>query len=311
MPAMCYLQYFPWRHDQSMGLDHQSASLSCALAEAYYLARTLILPDVICITANHTGDWKVNAHAVPEARATPQGLPPERAFMPCMPDEQEVPIEQIFDLQLLNKLVGVVRQSELASSALDGMASKVVDWHWTSSRVHARCGCESTPLLFRRATNSWFRSCSAGVVNTSAILLRLQAKGHGYESVPPMVEHLLKSGLFFAPQLKAAAAAIRSRLGTDYSTIHVRRGDRMVQYGMDANLSKPNALLHAMAAWFPARSAVYIGTDERNATDFFAPLQAHRPIFLASNVSAIMRAHGASNNYALYAVERCATPTTS
>ena len=40
-----------------MGLNHQMASLSCALGEAFATKRTLLLPDRICLFALHTQRW--------------------------------------------------------------------------------------------------------------------------------------------------------------------------------------------------------------------------------------------------------------
>ena len=49
----CYLEWDPWGEDRVMGLNHQMSSLSCALGEAYFLNRTLLFPDRICLDVRH------------------------------------------------------------------------------------------------------------------------------------------------------------------------------------------------------------------------------------------------------------------
>ena len=54
----CFLEWTPYLKDRTMGLNHQAASLSCALGEAFFLNRTLLLPDSICLFALHTERWR-------------------------------------------------------------------------------------------------------------------------------------------------------------------------------------------------------------------------------------------------------------
>ena len=309
----CYLQWFPWAADQEMGFDHQCAALSCAIAEAYYMQRTLVLPDVICIVSRHSG-----AGGEVPLGSSDSSVPTDAAssdastrYKPCprRPGSREMPIEELFDLDTLNMLNPVVRQSELPA-ATQSAQSAVITWKWTSSRAASAYSCSAVPMLFRRATTSWFRSCNhMPIVNVTPMVhtlwpaaeYRLRRNAHA------MAEHLLKSGIFFAARLKAAAAAIRVRLGARYSSVHVRRGDRLAQYGFDGNMTKPDALLRGFGAWFADDENVYIGSDQPDAARFFAPLRSlqPRPIFLAGDFSALLDAHKVSgNNYALYAVER-------
>jgi hypothetical protein len=312
-----YLRYFPWSLDQEEGLDHQSASLSCALAEAFFLERTLVLPDHICIPPVHavgcvqsTGHSGVACRAASLASAPPL-QPPSSAvdagYAPCAERDGEIqmPIDRLFDLRLLGSLVPIVRQSELLASVRSGASTTVVDYHWSSQRVKSSRSTSSATMLLRHTKRSWFNSCGAtGVVNTSAILRRLgllpPPAGYGHR---PMVEHLLKSGLFLAPRLKAAASKIRAHLGADYATVHLRRGDRLAQYG-GANLTEPEALLRAFAMWFPPETNVYVATDEKSTKRFFRPVQQQRPVYTSHNFSDIFRAHGAENNFEVYAIER-------
>ena len=66
-----------------MGLNHQMASLSCALGEAFVLGRTLLLPAQICLFALHTERW------------SGAGGPGERC----------VPLTDLFDIERLSRLV--------------------------------------------------------------------------------------------------------------------------------------------------------------------------------------------------------------
>ena len=52
--GQCLLEWYPYEKDRTMGLNHQMASLSCALGEAFHTGRTLLLPAQICLFALHT-----------------------------------------------------------------------------------------------------------------------------------------------------------------------------------------------------------------------------------------------------------------
>ena len=55
--SRCFLEWHDWRLDRVMGLNHQLAALSCALAEAHFLNRTLLFPDRMCIDVRHERRW--------------------------------------------------------------------------------------------------------------------------------------------------------------------------------------------------------------------------------------------------------------
>ena len=90
----------------------------------------------------------------------------------------------------------------------------------------------------------------------------------------------LRSGLFFAPELKAAAAAIRARMGGRYVVVHVRRGDKLRDEGGFAarvapalrdNLTRPAAILRALELWGFARgSTVYVASSDERAPFFLS-----------------------------------------
>ena len=303
--GVCYLRYFPWSVDQYKGLDHQSASLSCALAEALALQRTLIVPDYICIPLEHVD---TNAITSPHTPRNASFFDESMSYIPCelVDDQHRIPIERLFDMELLGTLVPIVRESQLNRHISSLGATRVVDWHWSTQRIRERLSCRSVTVVQRRAKMSWFRSCGTfpAPANVSSLLRRIDATPHPAYASAPLAEHLLKSGIFFAPHIKAAAAAIRALIGANYVSVHVRRGDRLLQYNTESSMTEPASLLQSITKWFPHDVAVYIGSNEK--PDFWAPLQARRPIWLSSNFTSVLRHHGvADNNFAIYAVERC------
>ena len=82
----CDLRWVPYKADARMGLNHQMASLSCAMNEASYLRRTLLLPSMICMDRGHDSGGS------------------------C------VPFESLFDVELLNSVVAV----RLTNNGLQG-----------------------------------------------------------------------------------------------------------------------------------------------------------------------------------------------
>ena len=83
--GQCFLEWTPYIKDRTMGLNHQMASLSCALGEAFHTGRTLLLPARICLFALHTQRWSGGASA----------------------GEVCVPTTEIFDIERLSNLVPV------------------------------------------------------------------------------------------------------------------------------------------------------------------------------------------------------------
>lgn len=53
----CLLEWAPFEKDRMMGLNHQLASISCALSEAFYLGRMFMMPDRMCLFGLHTERW--------------------------------------------------------------------------------------------------------------------------------------------------------------------------------------------------------------------------------------------------------------
>jgi len=115
---------------------------------------------------------------------------------------------------------------------------------------------------------------------------------------------LLRSGLFYSPRIKAAAAAIRSRIGAEYVSVHVRRSDKLTACSpRDCEIrdvsTRPEGIQRALQLWFPLGTHVYIGSTER--PDFFAPMRDSYKLHFAEDFRSELV--NITNNYALYAVE--------
>ena len=90
--AACSFRWTPYKADSRMGLNHQMSSLSCAMNEASYLGRTLLLPPVICTDSGHNAG------------------------------ESCVQFESLFDVELINSFVSVqlANSSEPAFTTIRG-----------------------------------------------------------------------------------------------------------------------------------------------------------------------------------------------
>ena len=119
-----------------MGLNHQMASLSCALGEAFLTKRTLLLPPEICLFALHTERWSAGSG----------------------PGETCVPISELFDMEGLSRLVPVqvanrssstARMSRLVLGRGPGVA-QVSGSQWPSARILKEYPCDGGVTLVRR-----------------------------------------------------------------------------------------------------------------------------------------------------------------
>ena len=184
----CLLEWLEWSKDRTMGLNHQLASLSCALAEAYYLNRTLLLPDRLCIDAKHDSRW--GQRHEPDPHCTANGV---RGF--------SVPISDILDLHLLSQFVSVLptRLPRVQDAvAADGVPAVRLDRKWTSARAAAAhpCGAKHARLLQRRVSGFWFRPCGYGITDGQALLRRVHraVRARGAHDAGQVATHLLRSG---------------------------------------------------------------------------------------------------------------------
>ena len=127
-------RWVPYSRDERMGLNHQMSSLSCAMNEAAYLDRTLLLPPTMCIDGGHNK---------------------KRGGSRC------VPLESLFDLQLLHSFVPV--RTSNASRQRDADAAS--EFTTVGPSCDSRCAatsykCEQHPQLQRRVKQGfWFQQC--------------------------------------------------------------------------------------------------------------------------------------------------------
>ena len=227
-PDGCYLQWDPWLTDRVMGLNHQLAALSCALAEAFFLNRTLLFPSHLCLDEKHESRW----HA---------GVAPSSSCSMLGSTGFSVPTSSLLDTAALGKLVRLrlVRLDRLASASRAGGSSGgastrsggsssgssssssswaslptsaravEVDRAWKSERIAFEHPCSGAPLVRRRVSGFWFRPCAYGIVQCSALAAALDnAVGAGgavsrQRSGGFIPQGMLRSGLFYSPPIRA------------------------------------------------------------------------------------------------------------
>lgn len=271
--AVCSLRWVPYKADSTMGLNHQMSSLSCAMNEASHLERTLLLPPRICTDRGHnTGETCV-------------------AF------------DSLFDIDLINQIVSV-RLSNKSEPMTPTIRTKC-----DSNCAKSEYPCSVYPHLQRRQTGFWFSACLRGSVNTKHLARRVQAllgrsKPYTDETAPSLA--LLRSGLFYSQSLKALAHQIRQTIGGPYSSLHLRRSDKIrAPFCQPAECQQRNAstqslaLMKVLAHWVPQKSTLYVGSTE--PPHFFRVLARSYRLLFASNFSQLLE--GVRNNYALYAIE--------
>jgi hypothetical protein len=169
----CLLEWHPYEKDRTMGLNHQLASLSCILGEAFFLNRTAVLPDRMCLFGLHTERWpgarrqptpsadRLLACTVfgmlsclrlePVCAATSRADGSHRACAPSAGDEGTsehcVPLGHIFDLPLLSQLVPVQLRSHGRAQA--GRKPAQLVRGISSSQVRQLYPCPDVPIVRR------------------------------------------------------------------------------------------------------------------------------------------------------------------
>lgn len=308
----CLFDWFPYV-DKGKGLNHQLSSIGCALAEAHFINRTFVLP---------AGGFCQTHRTAKESEA---GL-------------ECIPWGRLLDLGLLSRLAPVVEAESLPA----GIAAREVDQgkskNWSSPALQA-IPCKAVPYLRRRMDVHWFSPCfwhrthSASLVRTAweavAGPARKLRRGAAKDLLRPpwltSILNMLRSGLWFAANIKRAAAAARSVIGPGgYLALHVRRGDRLVppqckrsaSAGITGrgransplncahidNLTRPLAIREALLKWVPDGTTVFVATaDEQPA--FFASLQADYRLKFAQDVAPALAAHGVTGSSLTYAAE--------
>jgi len=299
----CQLEWHPWLKDRVMGLNHQLAALSCAIAEAFFLNRTLLFPAALCLDARHEARWQT------AGRKTSVSCGVEGA------SGYSVPTSSLLDLDAIGRLVRlkVVRLDLKHSTDAPGLSTVravEIDRTWRSERVAHELPCHRAPLVRRRISGFWFRPCAYGIVHCGALVSALDAAVGARGMVRAMqhsalVPHMLRSGLFYAAPIRSAAAAVRHALGGPYAAVHVRRSDRLsVGCGKECAradaLTRPAALLARLRLWYSPGTRVFVGSTEPPA--YFASLGEHFNLSFAEDYRPTLLRH-IESNYALYAVE--------
>ena len=249
-----------------MGLNHQLAALSCAIAEAVALNRTLVFPEALCISVKHELRW----HA--KGRQPSPGCVGEKGVTGF-----SVPTSTLLDLDGIRRLLPIeLRRLDVHPPPASHAATNV-DRTWTTDRIARDLPCSRAPFVRRRVSGYWFRPCSYNLVQCDALSAVLDAavgaRGELYRrrSSCGLAVHMLRSGLFYAAPIRAAAAAVRHALGGWYAAVHVRRSDRLrVGYGCGdaatcaeaAALTGADALLARLGLWYPPGTPLYVGSTE-------------------------------------------------
>lgn len=245
-----------------MGLNHQMASLSCALGEAFHLNRTFLLPPEVCLFALHTERWSGG----------------RGAGQVC------VPIGELFDVERLSRLVPVALVNDSSKLVRKGQSVHVGSG-WSSQRVAREYQCGGGARLVRRHVETfWFQQCTRRLTDYGSLSETLNVLVGAPPGTAKPLNIMLRSGLFFAPAIKAAAAAIRAAIGGPYASLHVRRSDKLTakdHYEVIAGkrvsvpaactpeacrtrdlLTRPAAIERSLLMWIPPGSHVYIGSTE-------------------------------------------------
>lgn len=282
-----------------MGLNHQLAALSCAIAEAYFLNRTLLFPKALCTDVKHEKRWL----AAGRKKSVRCDVGSDTGF--------SVPTASLIDLDALARLVRIELVELRTSSPQGGGQAVEVDRSWKSERIARELPCSRAPLVRRRVSGFWFRPCAYKIVQCGALAAALDVAvgaGGAVRSAAPsaLVPHVLRSGLFYTAPIRAAAAAVRRALGGRYTAVHVRRSDRLhVGCGKDCArvdaLTQPEALLARLRAWYAPGTRVYVGSTEPPA--YFAPLRRAFNLSFAEDFRAGTSLGALPSNYALYAAE--------
>ena len=308
----CLLDWYPYV-DKNKGLNHQLSSIGCALAEAHFSRRTFVLP----------------AGGFCHRR---RGSTENTAGLQC------IPWGRLLDLGLLSRLVPVMEAERvpMGLSALEG--DQGTSRNWSSPALRA-ISCEVAPYLRRRINVHWFSPCfwhrthSASLVRAAWEAItgpaqRLRGSPAKYALQTPWLTsilNLLRSGLWFAANIKKAAAAARAVLGSDsYLALHVRRGDRLVppqckrstSAGVTGrgransplncarldNLTRPHAIRDALFKWVPDGTTVFVATGDEEP-GFFSLLKADYRLKFAHDIAPALAAHGVTSSSLTYAAE--------
>ncbi|GAV76613.1 hypothetical protein CFOL_v3_20086 [Cephalotus follicularis] len=278
----------PGKHCHSCeGLGHQESSLRCALEEAMFLQRTLVMPSRMCINPVHNkkGILHHSDNSSSEERW---------AASSCSMD-------MLYDMDLISETVPVILDNSkmwyhVLSTSMK-LGHRGVAHVEGISRVDLKENSHYSNLLLINRTASplsWFMECRDRN-NHSAIMLP-------YSFLPSMA----------ASKLRDAADKIKALLG-DYDAIHVRRGDKIKtrkdRFGTERSLhphldrdTRAEFILGRITKWVPPGRTLFIASNERTP-GFFSPLSVSYKLAYSSNYTKILDPL-IESNYQLFMVER-------
>uniref|UniRef100_A0A5B7ANJ6 Uncharacterized protein n=1 Tax=Davidia involucrata TaxID=16924 RepID=A0A5B7ANJ6_DAVIN len=278
----------PGKHCESCeGLGHQESSLRCALEEAMFLRRTLVMPSRMCINLIHNKKGILR-------RSNNSSSEEMWAASSCAMDS-------LYDLDLMSNTVPVILDNSkmwyqvLSTSMKLGARGAANVKGVSRNDLKEKSGYSNILLINRTASPlSWFMECKDRN-NRSAIMLP-------YSFLPSMA----------AKKLRDAAEKIKVLLG-DYDAIHVRRGDKLKtrrdRFGVERCLhphldrdTRPEFILCRIAKWVPPGRTLFIASNERTP-GFFSPLSVRYKLAYSSNYSSILDPF-VENNYQLFMIER-------
>ena len=204
----------PYKADWRMGLNHQMSSLSCAMNEAAYLGRTLVIPHEICTDSKHNRGEACESgqDSTPAPRTVYQAnLEAHITHVNVCRSSRlsfwlvtGVPFESLFDLELIDTFVSV----RLGNSSAAGFTTMRSGCE--SSCARSEYPCDQYPHLQRRQNGFWFSACLRQTVDTTALARRAETKlampsSYTRETAPSLA--FLRSGDPLPPQLSSMYSA--------------------------------------------------------------------------------------------------------
>uniref|UniRef100_A0A1J3K318 Uncharacterized protein n=2 Tax=Noccaea caerulescens TaxID=107243 RepID=A0A1J3K318_NOCCA len=269
------------------GLGHQESSLRCALEEAMFLNRTLVMPSRMCINPIHNKKGLLN-------RSDNQTTEESWEVSSCE-------MESLYDIDLISEKIPVILDNSETWHIVLSTSMKLGERgvaHVNGANRHElnESSHFSNLLLLNRTASplAWFVECKDRS-NRSDIMLP-------YSFLPNMA----------ASRLRNAAEKIKAKLG-DYDAIHVRRGDKLktrkdrfrVERSQFPHLdrdTRPEFIFGRIKKHIPPGRTLFIGSNERTP-GFFSPLAVSYKVAYSSNFSEILEPI-IENNYQLFMVER-------
>ncbi|TVU37579.1 hypothetical protein EJB05_10902, partial [Eragrostis curvula] len=277
----------PGKHCGSCaGLGHQESSLRCALEEALFLDRVLVMPARMCLSSVH------NTKGI---------LQPTNATSEQRWETDSCAMESLYDIDLISRTVPVLLDNPRSWYEIVSRSTKLGEDGVVHVQGLNRAELTENPhysgaLLINRTASplAWFMECKDRTMRSSVML--------PYSFLPAMA----------ARKLRDAANKMKELLG-DYDAIHVRRGDllknRKDRFGVERSLhphldrdTRPEFIKRRIARWIRPGRTLFIASNERTP-GFFSPLSDKYRLAYSSNFSNILEPI-IENNYQLFMVER-------